>query len=62
MPPVIDKKKCTNCGTCVTTCPVMVFGKKGDEVIVLNPGECIECNACVVNCNQKAIKLREAKK
>lgn len=62
MPPVIDKKKCTNCGDCVNICPVMVFGKKENEVVVLKPGECIECNACAVNCKNKAITLKEAKK
>ncbi|MDD5417982.1 MAG: 4Fe-4S binding protein [Candidatus Nanoarchaeia archaeon] len=61
MPPKIDKKKCNNCGTCIDICPVSVFGKKGEEVIVLNPQDCIECNACVVSCPQKAIKLKEVK-
>lgn len=58
MPPVIDRKKCNNCGTCVEVCPVQVFSKVKGKVKVANPKECLECGACEVNCPQKAIKLK----
>jgi NAD-dependent dihydropyrimidine dehydrogenase PreA subunit len=29
--PVIDYKKCTSCGTCVSVCPVSVFETQGNS-------------------------------
>ncbi len=57
MPPEVDKKKCTGCGTCISVCPVGVFKLNGNKSEVVKPKECIECGSCVVNCPQKAIKL-----
>ena len=31
--PVIDYKKCTNCGNCIDVCPMDVFEKEGDKVV-----------------------------
>ncbi len=55
--PVIDKKKCTNCGTCVDVCPVQVFSKEQDGVIVKKASECIGCRACESQCPEGAIKI-----
>ena len=57
--PVIDSKKCTNCGTCVEICPVEVFAKEGDKIVVKKPKECIGCRACEVQCPEEAIKVED---
>ena len=57
--PKIDSKKCTKCGTCIDVCPMKVFEKKGDKVIVANPDECIGCKACEVQCPEKAINVED---
>ncbi len=57
--PVIDAKKCTNCGTCIEICPVEVF-KKGEEIAeVAKPKECIGCKACEVQCPEDAIIVED---
>ena len=61
MPPIINKDLCTGCKTCVTICPMDVFGyqRPGTKVPVIQfPDECWHCNACVVDCPVKAVSLR----
>ena len=61
MPPIINSKKCSACGTCVNVCPLDVFGcSQNKEIpIVSYPEECWHCNACVQECPvEGAIKLR----
>lgn len=60
MPPVIDKENCNRCGRCVDICPTDVYwGSIGGELpIVMYPGECWHCDACVVECPQEVIRLR----
>ncbi len=55
--PVIDKSKCKEIATCIDVCPVDVFAKEGNEVIVKNPDNCIGCRACEVQCPNGAIKI-----
>ena len=55
--PVIDYKKCTACATCVDICPMQVFEKEGDKVVVKHPDKCIGCRACEVQCPKGAIKI-----
>lgn len=57
--PIIDKKKCNNDGACIEICPVDVFAKEGNNVVVKNPKDCIGCRACEVQCPQKAIKVKD---
>ena len=45
MPPVIDKEKCVDCGTCAQICPLDVIRYEKDEngkkhVVVKYPYEC----------------------
>ncbi len=61
MPPVIDRALCTGCGTCVEICPLQVFRhypKKDKVPVVAFADECWHCNSCVLDCRQKAMRLR----
>lgn len=61
MPPIINHQKCTGCKTCVTVCPMDVFGyqpKDRKVPLVQFPEECWHCNACVIDCPAKAVTLR----
>lgn len=55
--PEIDYSKCKVTETCINVCPVNVFAKESNKVIVKNPQDCIGCRACEVSCPEKAIKV-----
>ncbi|RLI96255.1 MAG: ferredoxin [Candidatus Aenigmatarchaeota archaeon] len=57
--PVVDKKKCTGCGTCVNVCPVNVFELKDGKSNVVRPEECIGCKACENSCPAQAIVVKD---
>jgi len=57
--PTIDYKRCTACGTCAEICPVQVFAKEKDKVVVKKPKECIGCRACEAQCPAEAINVSE---
>lgn len=57
--PIIDKKKCKGCFTCVEICPVEVFTKDKKKAKVAKADECIGCRACEVQCPENAIKVEE---
>ena len=59
--PVIDKKKCTDCGTCVEVCPMEIFVKQDKKVSVSEKkaDECIGCRACEVQCPKEAIMVKD---
>lgn len=63
MPPIIDKEKCIECGTCAQICPLDVIRFVKDEngkkkVKVKYPYECWHCRACVKDCPKGAISMR----
>lgn len=47
---------CINCKytDCVAVCPVDCF-YEGENFLVINPDECIDCGACVPECPTEAI-------
>jgi len=47
---------CVKCkyGDCVDVCPVDCF-YEGDDMLYINPDECIDCDACVRACPAEAI-------
>jgi uncharacterized protein (DUF362 family)/ferredoxin len=60
--PVIDKAKCTNCGTCVRMCPVepkAVDWHNGDKSKqpTHKYGRCIRCYCCQETCPEGAISV-----
>ncbi len=40
---------------CVEVCPVECF-HEGENMLVINPNECIDCNACLPECPAEAIQ------
>ncbi len=48
--------KCINCkyGDCVEVCPVDCF-YAGENMVVINPEECIDCGVCEIECPIDAI-------
>lgn len=61
MPPIIDKKKCIDCGICADVCCMDVFKKSEDPkpvVYVRYPNECWHCRACAMDCPREAITMR----
>jgi len=57
--PVVNKSKCTGCGTCVNVCPTKVFELKSGKSNVARPKECIGCMACENSCPEGAIKVKQ---
>ena len=48
--------KCIMCKhtTCVSVCPVDCF-YEGENMLVINPDECIDCGVCIPECPEDAI-------
>ena len=57
--PIFDQEKCTSCGSCIDVCPVSVFEKKEDKVVVAKEDACIACRACEAQCPSTAIKVED---
>ena len=58
MPTVkVDNSKCDGDGVCADSCPVSVFEIQNGKSVPVNMSECIECQACVEACPQKAITV-----
>lgn len=55
--PVVDKKKCTKCWTCVKVCPVSAMEKKSFPH--LDRKKCIACYCCQELCPYGAIELKQ---
>ena len=56
MAAIVDKEKCTGCGSCVEACPVDAIKVENDKAIIDND-ECIDCGTCVDECPDEAISL-----
>ena len=56
---VIDYNKCTTKAVCVDVCPVGVFEKQGDKVVVAHEDQCTVCRACEASCPESAITVTE---
>lgn len=57
--PIVNKSKCTGCGTCINVCPTNVFELKDGKSNVVKPKECIGCMACENSCPESAIKVQQ---
>lgn len=58
--PHIVAEPCVKCKytDCVTVCPVDCF-HEGENMLVIDPEECIDCGACIPECPAEAIFLDE---
>lgn len=56
----VDRGRCTDCGMCISLCPVRAFklDRESLEVCFL-AGECIACGMCVEACPPGAILLTD---
>ena len=54
--PFVVTEKCIKCrySDCVEVCPVDCF-YEGENMLVINPEECIDCAACEPECPVEAI-------
>ncbi len=55
----IDQTKCKLCGECVSICPVEIYKKDTDHIVVGNTDECSGCQSCVSVCETQAITITE---
>ena len=59
--PVLDKKKCINCGLCSKTCRENAIFWVKDKYPVFIYDLCTACGACMIVCPKKAIKNKTKK-
>ncbi|MFA6581950.1 MAG: 4Fe-4S binding protein [Paludibacter sp.] len=62
--PVIIEEKCTQCGTCVSSCPVdgkaiNWFNNDKTKAPVYDYKKCIRCYCCQEMCPESAIVLKD---
>ena len=54
-----DPSRCTACQMCIEVCPHNVFAMNGRKVKVINRDSCMECGACVLNCEFDALSVKQ---
>lgn len=57
--PAIDSNLCTNCNTCVKSCPVEALSE-GVYIPEFDYPECINCMCCMEMCPEKAVHLEKS--
>ncbi|HDD63640.1 MAG TPA: 4Fe-4S dicluster domain-containing protein [Thermoprotei archaeon] len=57
--PVVDKDKCTGCGTCAEICPMQVFDIVNGKAEPVRADQCVGCRACEMQCPAGAITVEE---
>ena len=55
--PMIDKRRCTGCGACVTNCPTGALALVGKLAVVTRPDACTYCVRCESVCQEDAVSL-----
>jgi ferredoxin len=56
MTAIIDKEKCTGCGTCVDECPAAAITIENEKAKV-DQELCVDCGSCVDICPSEAITM-----
>jgi len=59
MYPAVDREKCNGCGNCADVCPGEVYEIQTDKSNPIHPEDCIECWACVNQCQTESIRFCE---
>lgn len=55
--PLIDHKRCTNCGHCVNVCPTHALDRVENKIKVFHPKACNYCGQCELVCPVSTIVL-----
>ena len=55
--PLIDGRRCTNCGRCVEICPTQALGLVDGKAALARPEQCDYCGQCELVCPESAIVL-----
>ena len=53
----LDEEKCTGCRKCLDVCPHAVFLMRDKKASILDKDLCMECGACVINCEYDALQV-----
>ncbi len=53
---VVNKDKCTGCGTYVDICPAAAIALE-NEIAVVDASACVDCETCVDECPESAIHM-----
>ena len=56
-PIVKDEEKCTNCGACLSICPISIFKCGEGGRIELEYERCVQCGSCLTACPFVALRL-----
>ncbi len=54
----LDVSLCNGCALCTRVCPHAVFAMEAKRAVLADRGACIECGACMRNCEPGAIRVR----
>jgi 2-oxoglutarate ferredoxin oxidoreductase subunit delta len=54
---IVNKDKCTGCGSCVTICGGDVFEIRENKAVLANLEGCLECGNCEIVCPVNAITV-----
>lgn len=57
MPAKVDVAKCEGCGNCVDVCAVGAITIVDDKAVIKEE-DCCECNACLDECDPKALTVQ----
>ncbi len=57
--PSINPDKCTDCKTCIKSCPVDAL-RAGVNIPEFNYPECIKCMCCMEMCPEKAVEVEKS--
>lgn len=53
----LNPEECSGCKTCLDVCPHGVFGFENKKATIIDRDGCMECGACVNNCEDGAIQV-----
>ena len=58
---MVEEDLCDGCGRCVHVCMMNVIEMQetanGIKAVIINPDNCMFCEACVIDCKRIAIRL-----
>lgn len=53
----LNRERCNGCHLCTEVCPRGVFIIEEKKARIVDRDKCIECGACALNCETKAISV-----